>query len=156
MYNDICRRKQLTRFFMSVQFKEAMYEPKRRGSDLVLIKNSTHDGIVSHYDICFFSSNSTEITRIYPCVTFHVQTSFGTTSITFLEFRCIEFRNEIDDVVEPISGLELDVEDADDDDDDEDDEDDNVDKPDLDGDDDDEDSDRKDISHDEDDEDDED
>lgn len=58
---------------------------------------------------------------------------------------------EIDDVVEPISGLELDVDDADDDDD----EDDNADKPDLDGDDDDEDSDSKDIA-DEDDEDDED
>ncbi|PJJ08041.1 hypothetical protein CLU83_1271 [Flavobacterium sp. 1] len=58
-----------------------------------------------------------------------------------------------DDVVEPISGLELDVEDADDDDDD--DEDDN-DKPDLDGDDDDEDSDSKDIADDDDDEDDED
>ena len=58
--------------------------------------------------------------------------------------------DEIDDVVEPISGLELDVDDADDDDDD----DDNVDKPDLDG-DDDEDSDSKDIA-DEDDEDDED
>ena len=60
--------------------------------------------------------------------------------------------DEIDDVVEPISGLELDVDDADDDDDDEDD---NVDKPDLDGDDDDEDSDSKDIA-DDDDEDDED
>jgi hypothetical protein len=58
--------------------------------------------------------------------------------------------DEIDDVVEPISGLELDVDDADDDD-----EDDNVDKPDLDGDDDDEDSDSKDIA-DDDDEDDED
>lgn len=57
--------------------------------------------------------------------------------------------DEIDDVVEPISGLELDVEDADDDDDD----DDNVDKPDLDGDDDDEDSDDKDISDDDDDDD---
>jgi DNA-directed RNA polymerase subunit delta len=55
--------------------------------------------------------------------------------------------DEIDDVVEPISGLELDVDDADDDDDDEDD------KPDLDGDDDDEDSDPKDIADDEDDED---
>jgi DNA-directed RNA polymerase subunit delta len=54
-----------------------------------------------------------------------------------------------DDVVEPISGLELDV----DDDADDDDEDDNVDKPDLDGDDDDEDSDGKDIADDEDDED---
>jgi DNA-directed RNA polymerase subunit delta len=60
--------------------------------------------------------------------------------------------DEIDDVVEPISGLELDVEDADDDDDD----DDNLDKPDLDGDDDDEDSDGKDIADDDDDEDDED
>ena len=57
--------------------------------------------------------------------------------------------DEIDDVVEPISGLELDVDDADDDDD----EDDNIDKPDLDGDDDDEDSDSKDIADDEDDED---
>ncbi|MGQ7947677.1 DNA primase [Flavobacterium sp. WC2509] len=56
--------------------------------------------------------------------------------------------DEIDDVVEPISGLELDVEDADDDD-----EDDNIDKPDLDGDDDDEDSDSKDIADDDDDED---
>nr|WP_315199955.1 DNA primase [uncultured Flavobacterium sp.] len=56
--------------------------------------------------------------------------------------------DEMDDVVEPISGLELDVDDADDDDD----EDDNVDKPDLDGDDDDEDSDSKDVT-DEDDED---
>nr|WP_315158496.1 DNA primase [uncultured Flavobacterium sp.] len=60
--------------------------------------------------------------------------------------------DEIDDVVEPISGLELDVDDADDDDDD----DDNVDKPDLDGEDDDEDSDSKDIADDDDDEDDED
>jgi DNA-directed RNA polymerase subunit delta len=60
--------------------------------------------------------------------------------------------DEIDDVVEPISGLELDVDDADDDDD----EDDNVDKPDLDGDDDDEDSDGKDIADDDEDEDDED
>jgi DNA-directed RNA polymerase subunit delta len=60
--------------------------------------------------------------------------------------------DEIDDVVEPISGLELDVEDTDDDDDDEDD---NIDKPDLDGDDEDEDSDGKDIA-DDDDEDDED
>jgi DNA-directed RNA polymerase subunit delta len=60
--------------------------------------------------------------------------------------------DEIDDVVEPISGLELDVDDADDDDD----EDDNVDKPDLDGDDDDEDSDGKDIADDEDEDDDED
>jgi len=56
--------------------------------------------------------------------------------------------DEIDDVVEPISGLELDVDDADDDD-----EDDNVDKPDLDGEDDDEDSDDKDIADEEDDED---
>jgi DNA-directed RNA polymerase subunit delta len=60
--------------------------------------------------------------------------------------------DEIDDVVEPISGLELDVEDADDDDD----EDDNVDKPDLDGDDDDEDSEGKDIADDDDEDDDED
>jgi DNA-directed RNA polymerase subunit delta len=60
--------------------------------------------------------------------------------------------DEIDDVVEPISGLELDVDDADDDDD----EDDNIDKPDLDGDDDDEDSNGKDISDDEDDDEDED
>ncbi|MBF4470917.1 MULTISPECIES: DNA primase [Flavobacterium] len=61
--------------------------------------------------------------------------------------------DEIDDVVEPISGLELDVEDedADDDDDDE-----NLDKPDVDGDDDDEDGDDKDIADDDDDEDDED
>ena len=59
--------------------------------------------------------------------------------------------DESDDVVEPISGLELDVDDADDDDD----EDENIDKPDLDGDDDDEDSDGKDIA-DDDDEDDED
>lgn len=58
--------------------------------------------------------------------------------------------DEIDDVVEPISGLELDVEDADDDDDEDDD---NIDKPDLDGDDDDEDSDDKDISDDDDDDD---
>src|SRR6187402_662372 len=57
--------------------------------------------------------------------------------------------DEIDDVVEPISGLELDVDDADSDDDDED----NVDKPDLDGDDDDEEGDDKDIADDEDDED---
>ena len=57
--------------------------------------------------------------------------------------------DEIDDVVEPISGLELDVDDADDDDDD----DDNIDKPDLDGDDEDEDSDGKDIADDDDDED---
>lgn len=62
--------------------------------------------------------------------------------------------DEIDDVVEPISGLELDVEDADDDDDDDDDE--NLDKPDVDGDDDDEDGDDKDIADDDDDEDDED
>ena len=59
--------------------------------------------------------------------------------------------DEIDDVVEPISGLELDVDDADDDDD----EDEYIDKPDLDGDDEDEDSDGKDIA-DEDDEDEED
>ncbi|HEU4788910.1 MAG TPA: DNA primase [Flavobacterium sp.] len=58
--------------------------------------------------------------------------------------------DEIDDVVEPISGLELDVDDADDDDEDE-----NLDKPDVDGDDEDEDADDKDIA-DEDDEDDED
>lgn len=58
--------------------------------------------------------------------------------------------DEIDDVVEPISGLELDVEDTDDDDDDDDD---NIDKPDLDGDDEDEDSDGKDIADDDDDED---
>jgi DNA-directed RNA polymerase subunit delta len=62
--------------------------------------------------------------------------------------------DEIDDVVEPISGLELDVEDAEDADDDDDDDD--LDKPDLDGDDDDEDSDGKDIADDDDDEDDED
>ena len=60
--------------------------------------------------------------------------------------------DEIDDVVEPISGLELDVDDADSDDDDEDD---NIDKPDLDG-DDDEDSDGKEVSDDEDEDDDED
>ena len=60
--------------------------------------------------------------------------------------------DEIDDVVEPISGLELDVDDADDDDD----EDENLDKPDVDGDDDDEDGNNdKDIA-DEDDDDDED
>jgi DNA-directed RNA polymerase subunit delta len=59
--------------------------------------------------------------------------------------------DDIDDVVEPISGLELDVDDADDDDDDDDD---NLDKPEVDGDDDD-DADDKDIV-DEDDEDDED
>lgn len=58
--------------------------------------------------------------------------------------------DEIDDVVEPISGLELDVDDADDDDEDE-----NLDKPDIDGDDEDEDGDDKDIA-DEDDDDDED
>jgi DNA-directed RNA polymerase subunit delta len=58
--------------------------------------------------------------------------------------------DEIDDVVEPISGLELDVDDADDDDEDE-----NLDKPDVDGDDEDEDGNDKDIA-DEDDEDDED
>jgi DNA-directed RNA polymerase subunit delta len=58
--------------------------------------------------------------------------------------------DEIDDVVEPISGLELDVDDADDDDDDEDD---NLDKPDVDGDDDDEDSDKNDIADDDDDDD---
>jgi DNA-directed RNA polymerase subunit delta len=52
--------------------------------------------------------------------------------------------DEIDDVVEPISGLELDVDDADDDDDDDDD--DNLDKPDIDGEDDDEDADDKDIA----------
>jgi hypothetical protein len=62
--------------------------------------------------------------------------------------------DEIDDVVEPISGLELDVEDDDDDDDD----DDNLDKPDSDsGDDgdDDDDADEKDIADDDDDDDDE-
>jgi DNA-directed RNA polymerase subunit delta len=57
--------------------------------------------------------------------------------------------DEIDDVVEPISGLELDVDDADDDDD----EDENLDKPDVDGDDDDEDGDDKDIADEEDDDD---
>jgi DNA-directed RNA polymerase subunit delta len=60
--------------------------------------------------------------------------------------------DEIDDVVEPISGLELDVEDDDDDDDD----DDNLDKPDSDsGDDgdDDDDADEKDITDDDDDDD---
>ncbi|WP_165830465.1 DNA primase [Flavobacterium aquariorum] len=57
--------------------------------------------------------------------------------------------DEIDDVVEPISGLELDVDDADDDDD----EDENLDKPDVDGDDDDEDGDGKDIADEEDDDD---
>ena len=56
--------------------------------------------------------------------------------------------DEIDDVVEPISGLELDVDDADDDDEDE-----NLDKPDVDGDDDDEDGDGKDITDEDDDED---
>jgi DNA-directed RNA polymerase subunit delta len=63
--------------------------------------------------------------------------------------------DEIDDVVEPISGLELDVEDDDDDDDDDDD---NLDKPDSDsGDDgdDDDDADEKDIAEDDDDDDDE-
>jgi DNA-directed RNA polymerase subunit delta len=61
--------------------------------------------------------------------------------------------DEIDDVVEPISGLELDVEDDDDDDDDDDD---NLDKPDSDnGDDDDDDADEKDIADDDDDDDDE-
>jgi DNA-directed RNA polymerase subunit delta len=60
--------------------------------------------------------------------------------------------DEIDDVVEPISGLELDVEDdADDDEEDE-----NLDKPDVDGDDDDEDGDDKDVADDDDDDDDED
>jgi hypothetical protein len=59
--------------------------------------------------------------------------------------------DEIDDVVEPISGLELDVDDADDDDDDDDD---NQDKPDVDGDDDDDDdSDKNDIADDDDDDD---
>ena len=58
--------------------------------------------------------------------------------------------DEIDDVVEPISGLELDVDDTDDEDDDEDD---NIDKPDLDGDDEDEDSDGKDFADDDDDDD---
>ncbi|MDR6844320.1 DNA primase [Flavobacterium granuli] len=57
--------------------------------------------------------------------------------------------DEIDDVVEPISGLELDVDDADDDDD----EDENLDKPDVDGDDDDEDGNDKDIADEDDDED---
>jgi DNA-directed RNA polymerase subunit delta len=59
--------------------------------------------------------------------------------------------DEIDDVVEPISGLELDVDDDDDDDDD-----DNIDKPDVDGDDDDEDGDDKDVADDDVEEDDED
>jgi DNA-directed RNA polymerase subunit delta len=54
--------------------------------------------------------------------------------------------DEIDDVVEPISGLELDVDDAADDDD----EDENLDKPDVDGEDDDEEGDDKDIAEDED------
>jgi DNA-directed RNA polymerase subunit delta len=59
--------------------------------------------------------------------------------------------DEIDDVVEPISGLELDVDDADDDDDDDDD---NLDKPDVDGEDDeDDDSDKNDIADDDDDDD---
>jgi DNA-directed RNA polymerase subunit delta len=58
--------------------------------------------------------------------------------------------DEIDDVVEPISGLELDVDDADDDDDDEDE---NLDKPDVDGDDEDEDGDDKDVADDDDDDD---
>ena len=57
--------------------------------------------------------------------------------------------DEIDDVVEPISGLELDVDDADDDDD----EDENLDKPDVDGDDEDEDGDDKDVADDDDDDD---
>ena len=56
--------------------------------------------------------------------------------------------DEIDDVVEPISGLELDVDDADDDDEDE-----NLDKPDVDGDDEDEDGNDKDIADEDDDED---
>jgi DNA-directed RNA polymerase subunit delta len=60
--------------------------------------------------------------------------------------------DEMDDVVEPISGLELDVDDADDDDDDDDE---NLDKPDVDGDDDDEDSDKNDVADDDDDDDDE-
>jgi len=55
--------------------------------------------------------------------------------------------DEIDDVVEPISGLELDVEDDDDDDDD------NLDKPDVDGDDEDDDSNKNDIADDDDDDD---
>jgi DNA-directed RNA polymerase subunit delta len=60
--------------------------------------------------------------------------------------------DEMEDVVEPISGLELDVDDADDDDDDDDD---NLDKPDEDGDgdDDDDDSDKNDIADDDDDDD---
>jgi DNA-directed RNA polymerase subunit delta len=57
--------------------------------------------------------------------------------------------DEMDDAIEPISGLELDVDDSDDDDD----EDENLDKPDTDGDDDDEDSDKNDIAEEEDDED---
>src|SRR6476660_9028931 len=58
--------------------------------------------------------------------------------------------DEIDDVVEPISGLELDVDDAADDDD----EDENLDKPDVDGEDDDEDGNHKDVADEDDDEDD--
>jgi len=58
---------------------------------------------------------------------------------------------DIDEVVEPISGLELDVDDADDDEEDE-----NLDNPDVDGDDDDDDDDDKDIADDDDDDDDED
>jgi len=57
--------------------------------------------------------------------------------------------DEIDDVVEPISGLELDVDDAADDDD----EDENLDKPEVDGEDDDEDGDDKDVADDDDDDD---
>ncbi len=57
--------------------------------------------------------------------------------------------DEIDDVIEPISGLELDA----DDDDDDDDEDENLDKPDTDGDDDDDDTDKNDLAEEEDDED---
>lgn len=60
--------------------------------------------------------------------------------------------DEIDDVVEPISGLELDVDDAADDDE----EDENLDKPDVDGEDDEEDGDDKDIADDDEDEDEED
>ena len=60
--------------------------------------------------------------------------------------------DEIDDVVEPISGLELDVDDAADDDD----EDENLDKPDVDSEDDDEDGNHKDVADEDDDEDDED
>lgn len=59
--------------------------------------------------------------------------------------------DEIDDVVEPISGIELDVEDADANVDD-DDEDENIDKPDLDGDDDDDEDNDRDIADDEEDE----